>query len=74
MSSNSFYVNNLSLIESARDLLRIRHHFGSWDDIFRENALVLKCLIELTDCDKEDCLEALQTAHRMEAQLNAQKD
>ena len=68
MSTNSFYLN-----QAARDLLRIRHHFGSWDDVFRENDLVLKCLIELTDCDKEDCREALQTAYRMEGKLNAQE-
>ena len=73
MITKSLFVENFDLIESARDLLRIRSRFATSDDAFRNDALVLKCLMELTDCDKKNCRKAMQTAYEMEARLNAQE-
>ena len=73
MITKSLFVENFDLIESARDLLRIRSRFSTLDDAFRDDALVLKCLMELTDCDKKNCRKAMQVAYEMEARLNAQE-
>jgi len=63
---------NYYLIRAARDLMRIRNDFSTHDDVFRNYDLVLKCLMELTDCSKNDCKEAMESVYRSESQLNAQ--
>jgi len=65
-------VFNYHLIEATRSLIRIRLHFSTHDDVFRNYDLVLKCLMELTDCSKNDCKEAMESVYRSESQLNAQ--
>ena len=63
---------NYYLIRAARDLMRIRNHFGSDDDIFREHSLILKSLIDLTDCSSKDGIEAMTSVYQEESKLNAQ--
>ena len=63
---------NYYLIRAARDLMRIRNDFGSLDDVFRNKEIILKYLIKLTDCNEEDCREAMRTVFREEKELNAQ--
>ena len=70
MITKSLFVENFDLIESARDLLRIRSRFSTLDDAFRDDALVLKCLMELTDCDKKRFIlysERSGTEYRIDA-------
>ena len=63
---------NYYLIRAARDLMMIRNDFGSLDDVFRNKEIILKYLMKLTDCNEEDCREAMRKVFREERELNAQ--